>query len=96
MGDYRGDGIPRDKVGAIPPEEFRVLPGPPMNPAERRIAGATSPKTAEWERICRGYNSRLGCKDNDCARGRVVYKNYERLAAAVKISSAQRLDFKKT
>ena len=84
-------GNPR--VGAVAPTV--ELPGPPMAPAERRIAGKEAPKTASGDRICWNYNSHLGCDDQTCTRAHQFYKNFEQLPYALKIELAKRFGFKK-
>lgn len=81
------------RVGAVP--EPLGLPGPPMTPAERRLAGKESPKTSTGDRICWNYNSHLGRSDPDCSRAREFYKNFDQLSCAIKISLANRYGFEK-
>ena len=92
--NYSGMRVPRDRVGANPVENVGI-DGPPMTPAERRIAGATAPKTDDGQRICRNYNSHIGCDDTGCTRAHVFYKNYDALTTAVKIDMVKRYGFEK-
>ena len=91
---YHGARIPRDRVGANP-TETAGLSGPPMTPAERRIAWDTAPKTDQGIRICWYYNSHLRCSDSACARAKGFYKDYDALNPVVKIALIKRYGFKK-
>ena len=92
--NYRGMRILRIRVGANPAETVG-LPGPAMTPAERRIAGTTSPKTDDGERICWNYNAHIGCSDTGWDRARTFYKNYDALNTDVEIALEKRYGFKK-
>ena len=91
---YHGARLPRDRVGANA-TETAGLPGPPMTPDERRIAGSTAPKTDQGLMICWAYNSHLGCSESACTRAREFYKNYDALTPAVKIAVIKRYGFKR-
>ena len=91
---YHGMGMPRGRVGSNPAESVG-LPGPPMTPAERRIAGSTAPKTDDVQRICWNYNSHIGCSDTGRTRAHTFYKNYDALTTAVRIALVKRYGFKK-
>lgn len=81
------------RVGALPDQPS--LPGPPMTPAERRLAGKEAPKTAAGKRICWNYNSHSGCSDSSFERAHEYYKNYEQLSYSVKIALFRRYGFKR-
>ena len=94
--NYYHGSVPRagnPRVGANPSPAG--LPGPPMTPAERRLAGKEAPKTPTGERICWNYNSHLGCQDDTCPRAHQYYGNYDQLSYALKIALLKRFGFKK-
>lgn len=89
-------GAPRNgnpRAGAMPSPG--CLPGHPMTPAERMLAGKEAPKTPDGDRICRNYNSHMGCSDSACARANQFYNNYDQLSYALKIAMVKRYGFKK-
>ena len=87
--------LPNNRVGGSEVEPMASLPGPPMTAAERRIAANTAPKSADGRKLCWGYNTHMGCTDNECTRAHEYVKNYEQLSTAVKISLVKRLGFRK-
>lgn len=81
------------RAGAVP--EGVGLPGPPLTPAERRLAGKESPETSPGARIFWDYNYRMGCSDPNYGRPREFYRNYDQLSDALEIALVTRHGFKK-
>ena len=71
------------------------LPGPPLTPAERRLAGTLSPVDKTGRGICRNYNSHLGCESVGCMHPREFYKNPKQLSWALQIVLAKSGGFKR-
>ena len=76
------------RTGAVPvPLE---LPGPPMTPEERRLAGTSSPLDKNGRKIGRDFDSHRGCISTEREHSGEIYKNLKQLSWSMCISLAKR------
>ena len=73
-----GEGGPNTRTGAAP--EPVGLAGPPTTQAESRMAAPLPPIDKNGRKICRNFNSHLGCSSKERVHSRVFYKNTDQLS----------------
>ena len=71
------------------------LPGHPMNHAERRWAGASSPADVKGQMICWNFNAHVACQSAECERAREIYKKPGQFPAAIQLVMAKRGGFRR-
>ena len=71
------------------------LPGPPMTPVERRLAGSSDPTDKSGKKLCWNFNAHLGCNKSPCGFAHEVYKNPSLLTSAMLLAMARRNGFKR-